>query len=55
MYPDEFEPGHRPCYYCPLLGKRPATQRISVNVWGTIVERDVCNDHAGRDGSRVDD
>jgi hypothetical protein len=57
-YRDEFIPGFRDCYYCTKFDETvdsPAVARISVNVWGTVVERDVCLEHADRDGARADD
>ncbi len=55
-YKDEFIPGFRDCYYCEKHGKEvPAVRRVSVNVWGTVCERDVCEEHTWKDGKRVDD
>ena len=55
-YADEFIPGYRDCHYCELYGKEvPAVRRISVNVWGVVRERDVCERCAAKDGKRVEE
>jgi hypothetical protein len=33
----------------------PTTSRILVNIWGTVVEYDVCEEHASYHGQMVDD
>jgi hypothetical protein len=56
IYKDEFIPGFRDCYYCEKFNEEvPAVYRISVNVWGVVCERDVCERHASKNGMRVDD
>ncbi|MFC1598532.1 hypothetical protein ACFL2U_00775 [Patescibacteria group bacterium] len=52
-YKDEFVAGqpckHRDC-------EQPTTRRIMVNIWGTVMEKDVCAQHAEQyHGKRLDE
>jgi hypothetical protein len=40
---------------CARSCTKPAVKRIAINVWGSVTEADVCEDHADRHGKWVDD